>query len=68
MPVSRQAILQSLSEPASRRGVIPASWRKYGTETAGKMIYAVSRPDKPLPDFYARAHDVLKDILKSAKS
>jgi hypothetical protein len=36
--------------------------RKYGPETAGQMIYAVSRPDKPLPDFHASDARAMADI------
>ncbi len=40
--------------------------RKYGPEIAGRMIYAVSRPDMPLPDFYADDETALKDIKACA--
>ena len=39
---------------------------KFGPERAGAMIYAVSRPDQPLPDFHATSADALADIRKSA--
>jgi hypothetical protein len=40
--------------------------RKVGSETAGKMIYAASRPDKPLPDFHAGDADAMADIRACA--
>jgi hypothetical protein len=40
--------------------------RKFGAETAGRMIYAVSRTDKPLPDFFADDETALEDIRASA--
>jgi hypothetical protein len=40
--------------------------KRVGSELAGKMIYAVSRPDKPLPDFYASNEDAMADIIASA--
>ena len=40
--------------------------RKYDSETAGKMIYAVSRPDKPLPDFHASDRVAMEDIVACA--
>ena len=42
--------------------------KKYGDEVAGRMIYAVSRPDKPLPDFHASTLAAMKDIKESAAS
>ncbi len=42
--------------------------RKYGSETAGQMIYAVSRPDKELPNFQASNKDALDDIKQGATS
>ena len=41
--------------------------KKYGFELAGKMIYAVSRQDMPLPDFFATKDDALDDIRASAE-
>ena len=41
--------------------------KKYGAELAGKMIYAVSNPDKELPDFYASNKDAMADIERMAK-
>jgi hypothetical protein len=32
------------------------------------MIYAASRPDKPLPDFHATNNDAMADIIASAQS
>ncbi len=40
--------------------------KKYGPEMAGRMIYAVSRPDKPLPDFFASTDSAMADIRASA--
>lgn len=40
--------------------------RKYGPEVAGRMIYAVSRPDAPVPDFFADTETALADIRASA--
>lgn len=40
--------------------------RKYGSEQAGKMIYAVSRLDRDLPDFHCDDEDALSDIRESA--
>ena len=40
--------------------------RKVGDEMAGRMIYAVSRPDKPLPDFFASDADAMEDLRASA--
>jgi len=39
--------------------------KKYGAELAGKMIYAVSRPNDELPDFHAGNKEVM-DELKEA--
>jgi hypothetical protein len=41
--------------------------RKHGAEIAGRMIYAVSRPDKPLPDFFASNEVAMADIIANAK-
>ena len=41
--------------------------RKYGTETAGKIIYAVSRPDKPLPDFFGSDSATMADLEANAE-
>ncbi|MEO6326238.1 MAG: hypothetical protein ABIT01_13325, partial [Thermoanaerobaculia bacterium] len=35
---------------------------RVGTGTAGAIIYAVSRPGKPVPDFYGGTADALADI------
>ena len=40
--------------------------KKYGAEMAGSMIYAASRPDKPLPDFHATNEDALVDMEQGA--
>ncbi|MDB5608122.1 MAG: hypothetical protein JWP25_5022 [Bradyrhizobium sp.] len=40
--------------------------KRYGPELAGQMIYAVSRPDKPLPDFHASNEAAMRDIIASA--
>jgi hypothetical protein len=40
--------------------------KKYGAELAGRMIYAVSRPDMPLPDFYADDDDAIHDLEECA--
>ena len=39
---------------------------KFGSETAGKMIYAASRPDKPLPNFHATNAEAMADIRACA--
>ncbi|NBV06628.1 MAG: hypothetical protein EBS06_05270 [Proteobacteria bacterium] len=36
--------------------------KKYGSELAAKMIYAVSRPDEKLPDFHASDEEVLEEL------
>ena len=41
--------------------------RKFGSERAGRMIYAVSRPDKPLPDFYASDDEAMEDMEAAAR-
>ena len=42
--------------------------KKFGSEIAGKMIYAVSRPDdRPLPDFHASDEAAMADIIASAE-
>jgi hypothetical protein len=40
--------------------------KKYGAEIAGKMIYAASRPDQPLPDFYGSNESAIADLEESA--
>ena len=40
--------------------------KKYSPEMAGKMIYAVSRPDQPLPNFHASNEDALADLKRCA--
>ena len=40
---------------------------KYGAEMAGRIIYAVSNPDKELPYFFASDAEALADIEKMAK-
>ncbi|MGL4810638.1 MAG: hypothetical protein ACRCXM_02585 [Beijerinckiaceae bacterium] len=40
--------------------------KKYGPEEAGKRIYAVSRPDLPLPDFHASDEIAMEDIRRCA--
>ena len=40
--------------------------RKVGPEVAGQMIYAASRPDKPLPDFHTNTETALADIRACA--
>jgi hypothetical protein len=40
--------------------------RKVGSEVAGQMIYAASRPDMPLPDFHASDKDAMDDIRACA--
>ncbi|MDE2100915.1 MAG: pentapeptide repeat-containing protein [Patescibacteria group bacterium] len=39
---------------------------KYGSDAAGAFIYATSRHDMPVPDFYASNEDALADIVKCA--
>jgi hypothetical protein len=41
--------------------------KKYGAERAGRMIYAVSRPDEALPNFFATTDAALADIKASAE-
>jgi len=41
--------------------------RKFGSEIAGRMIYAVSRPDMPLPDFFSDEEETLEDIRACAE-
>lgn len=36
------------------------------SEAAGQMIYAVSRPDEPLPDFYAGNDETMDDLRAHA--
>lgn len=36
--------------------------KKYGPSVAGALIYAKSRPNKPIPNFYASNEDAMKDI------
>ena len=36
--------------------------KKYGSAAAGALIYAASRPDKPIPDFHASDEDAMADI------
>ena len=38
-----------------------------GSAAAGALIYAVSRPNKPVPDFYASNKDAMADIRASAQ-
>jgi hypothetical protein len=40
--------------------------RKVGSAAAGALIYAASRPDKPVPDFYASDEDAMADIRACA--
>ena len=42
--------------------------RQIGTAAAGALIYAASRPDKPVPNFYASNADALADLRESAAS
>jgi len=42
--------------------------KKYGSETAGRMIYAVSRLNLPLPDFFADDEAALEDIRMCASA
>jgi pentapeptide repeat protein len=38
----------------------------YGPSAAGALIYAASRPDKPIPDFLASNEDAMRSILEDA--
>ena len=38
----------------------------YGPAVAGALIYAASRPDRPIPDFYATTEDALASIRDDA--
>ncbi len=40
---------------------------KLGSATAGSLIYAVSRPDKRIPDFYASTEAAMADLIDSAR-
>ena len=40
--------------------------QRYGSGVAGSLIYAKSRPDKPVPDFYATNEAAMADIVKCA--
>lgn len=40
--------------------------RELGPAAAGALIYAVSRPGKPIPDFYASNEDALADLRACA--
>jgi hypothetical protein len=40
--------------------------KRYGSEVAGRMIYAVSRPHLPLPDFFADDDNTMADIVACA--
>ena len=42
--------------------------RKIGTAAAGALIYAASRPDKQVPNFYASNADALADLRECAAS
>ena len=39
---------------------------KVGSATAGALIYAVSRPDKPIPNFYDTDEGAMQDMRKCA--
>lgn len=39
---------------------------KYGNEVAGRIIYAASRPDLPLPNFHATDRAALADLRAAA--
>ena len=41
--------------------------RRFGTGTAGALIYAASRPGMPVPNFYATNADALADLRKCAE-
>ncbi len=40
---------------------------RVGPATAGTLIYAKSRPDKPIPNFYANDEEAMADIVACAK-
>ena len=40
---------------------------RVGPGAAGSLIYAASRPGKPIPNFYDRTEDAMADILAGAK-
>jgi hypothetical protein len=40
----------------------------FGPSTAGALIYALSRPDKPVPDFYADNFAAMESIVNDALS
>ena len=41
--------------------------KRFGTGTAGALIYAASRPGMPVPNFYATNADALADLRKCAE-
>jgi uncharacterized protein YjbI with pentapeptide repeats len=41
--------------------------REHGPAVAGALIYAASRPDKPVPNFYASTADAMADIRAGAR-
>lgn len=36
--------------------------KEYGTNAAAALIYAVSRPDRPVPNWYASADEVMAEL------
>ena len=40
--------------------------RHFGPSVAGALIYAASRPDQPVPDFYASNEETLEDLRRHA--
>lgn len=40
--------------------------RQFGTSAAGALIYAASRPDMPVPDFYASNEAAMADLIACA--
>jgi hypothetical protein len=56
-----------LTQAAADRRRVEALERKYGSELAGSMIYAASRPDKLPPDFFASNGEAMADIKRCAE-
>ena len=40
---------------------------RIGSSAAGALIYAASRPELPVPDFFASDEDALADLREHAK-
>jgi hypothetical protein len=40
--------------------------QQYGTSVAGALIYAASRPDKPVPNWHVTNEEAMADLIKCA--